>query len=271
MRLIKELIPLPIQLLFILGLIFTIYKFFISNEKSEKQNAILKYIFYLLYFLLVQYFISPFIHINNLFSLLFIGFTIAICTYELYKIRKLWKLGLKPIEIIVKSNLLNEEALSLEIELIAAIGRKDKSLGPLLNLTDGGDGTINLSFSKKTSEKLSQSLKMAHAAGKFRGAQKLLIGRKRDDNTKNKIKNALLGKKFDQQRKTNIKNSMNSYYSKIENVKKYLVLNDKQEPILTILSNNAISELGFSGLYNSFRKNRPMQRGPFKGWQLIAL
>lgn len=190
---------------------------------------------------------------------------------KLYKIRKLWKLGLKPIEIIVKSNLLNEEALSLEIELIAAIGRKDKSLGPLLNLTDGGDGTINLSFSKKTSEKLSQSLKMAHAAGKFRGAQKLLIGRKRDDNTKNKIKNALLGKKFDQQRKTNIKNSMNSYYSKIENVKKYLVLNDKQEPILTILSNNAISELGFSGLYNSFRKNRPMQRGPFKGWQLIAL
>lgn len=43
------------------------------------------------------------------------------------------------IEVIVK-NLTKQEAFDIEVDLIKKFGRKDKSLGNLVNLTDGGEG-----------------------------------------------------------------------------------------------------------------------------------
>jgi hypothetical protein len=55
------------------------------------------------------------------------------------KIRKLLELGMLPeIEKIAVEN--NEQGLLLEIKLIKKLGRRDLKEGPLLNLTDGGDG-----------------------------------------------------------------------------------------------------------------------------------
>ena len=50
-----------------------------------------------------------------------------------------------PIERIqfIKKNLTDEEAIELEIELIAKYGRKDLGTGILRNLTDGGEGMLN--------------------------------------------------------------------------------------------------------------------------------
>ena len=42
------------------------------------------------------------------------------------------------IEVIVK-NLTKQEAFDIEVDLIELIGRRDKGLGSLVNLTDGGD------------------------------------------------------------------------------------------------------------------------------------
>lgn len=42
---------------------------------------------------------------------------------------------------IFKDNLTEEEAISLEIQLIKEFGRKDTGAGILLNLTDGGEGS----------------------------------------------------------------------------------------------------------------------------------
>lgn len=54
----------------------------------------------------------------------------------------------------------NEDiALSEEIRLIAEIGRKDLGKGPLLNLTDGGDGKSGRKHSEETRRKISESLK----------------------------------------------------------------------------------------------------------------
>lgn len=46
---------------------------------------------------------------------------------------------LKPISKIIEGDLAEEEALSLEKELISAVGRQDLGDGPLTNLSDGGE------------------------------------------------------------------------------------------------------------------------------------
>lgn len=55
-------------------------------------------------------------------------------------IDKIYAAGLRPVFRILKSKLTIDEANALESKLIQLIGRRDQKLGPLTNLTDGGDG-----------------------------------------------------------------------------------------------------------------------------------
>ena len=50
---------------------------------------------------------------------------------------------------ILKKGLPIEEAIELEIILIAHFGRKDLGLGTLVNMTDGGEGVVGISESNK--------------------------------------------------------------------------------------------------------------------------
>ena len=70
------------------------------------------------------------------------------------KIAQLKKNGYLPIIIKIKENISKVSAQELEIELINKIGRKDLNKGPLLNMTDGGDGTIGCLL--KTGKKVAQ-------------------------------------------------------------------------------------------------------------------
>ena len=54
----------------------------------------------------------------------------------------------------IRDNLLEEEAFSLEIHLISKIGRCDIGKGPLVNNTDGGDGTSGHIVTEETRNKL---------------------------------------------------------------------------------------------------------------------
>ena len=54
---------------------------------------------------------------------------------------------------IVKSNLTELEAFNEEIRLIKEIGRADLGLGPLVNLTDGGEGSTGLKWNGRRSGK----------------------------------------------------------------------------------------------------------------------
>ena len=65
-------------------------------------------------------------------------------TRTVYKVRKLIKAGIEPLVIIVRDNLSREQAITLEIALVAAIGRLDLGTGPLTNLTAGGEGATGL-------------------------------------------------------------------------------------------------------------------------------
>jgi len=79
-----------------------------------------------------------------------------------YKVRKIRGINESGLEIISKKlvdNLSNEESLEVEKSLIKKIGRRNLELGPLTNLTDGGEGRLTSPHSEDTKKKISNTKK----------------------------------------------------------------------------------------------------------------
>lgn len=64
-----------------------------------------------------------------------------------------------PIIIIYKKELTNDEAIQIEKDLIAKIGRKDLGFGTLINYTNGGEGSEGYKHTTETKNKWSQQRK----------------------------------------------------------------------------------------------------------------
>jgi len=79
---------------------------------------------------------------------------------------------------VVFDNLTWEEACKIEVELIAKYGRVDLGTGTLVNLTNGGEGTLKRITTPETRLKMSKSNK----------------GRKYSEEHKAKTRNSMLGK-----------------------------------------------------------------------------
>jgi hypothetical protein len=95
---------------------------------------------------------------------------------------KWWKSIIEKSEYevdIMLDDLTWEEACEKEIEFIKLYGRKDLDLGTLVNMTDGGDGTINYKPSIESNIKRSLKLK----------------GRIMPENQRKKLSNSLKGHK----------------------------------------------------------------------------
>lgn len=71
-------------------------------------------------------------------------------------IQKIRAEGLEPLVVVVEGNLAASEAFALERKLILRYGRRDLRNGILTNLTDGGDGPLNIS--PETREKMRQRM-----------------------------------------------------------------------------------------------------------------
>lgn len=80
-------------------------------------------------------------------------------TRKLNTIRKIFKAGLEPIIIDTTSRVSDYMAMAAEIDMIAGIGRRDKKLGPLTNLSDGLDGSSGYRHSKSKRKKISKNTK----------------------------------------------------------------------------------------------------------------
>jgi len=90
----------------------------------------------------------------------------------------------EPYMILAKQNISERESLDLEVKFIKEIGRHNLNLGPLTNLTDGGEGLsgfiANDEFKKKSSHP---------------GDTHPMYGKHHSEQTKLKISAAMKGKK----------------------------------------------------------------------------
>lgn len=122
--------------------------------------------------------------------------------YKSRKINKIIQQGYTPIILKLAENLNENEAFQLEKELILIIGRNDIGIGPLTNLTNGGEGISglikteihrkNLSISaigRKNSEEAKQKISES-----LKGKIGRNTGNKHTEETKNKISKSKLGK-----------------------------------------------------------------------------
>lgn len=97
--------------------------------------------------------------------------------------------------ILIFNNLLEMDAFNLEKKLIQEIGRKDLKLGPLANLTNGGEGLSNPSV--ETRIKISKAQKGKNVSEKTKKQiADSLKGRKCSAETKQKLVIALKGKRI---------------------------------------------------------------------------
>lgn len=108
---------------------------------------------------------------------------------KIKKIRKTCKCD--PFIILYKEHLKEQDSFSLEMVMIAIIGRSNLKRGPLCNLTDGGDGVIGNVISIETKKKMSLAK----------------IGKKRTNETKEKIRQSHIGKTMNDDTKKKIHDS----------------------------------------------------------------
>ena len=102
------------------------------------------------------------------------------------KLGKFKRNGLKVIIIKIAENLCEEDAYKLEIKTIKHLGRCNLETGPLVNLTDGGDGLRNPS--QECRQKMSEIRSLI-----FRGKGNPFYGKKHTKETRKKISESLMG------------------------------------------------------------------------------
>ena len=103
--------------------------------------------------------------------------------------------------VFIETNMSEQQAFDLEVELIAQYGRKDLGTGILRNLTDGGEGSSGRTITDEFRKKCSDSNKgnrnrLGHTNSKDhnKAISSAMSGRAKDDSHKQKISNTLKGR-----------------------------------------------------------------------------
>jgi hypothetical protein len=150
-------------------------------------------------------------------------------TFQRYKrIKDILNDSLLPEITIIKDQLSRKDAMDLEADLIHKIGRKDKGLGPLLNLTNGKEFCKNGIYCEPSREAMSESKKRFYQsekgnavkeyisnlyAGKHVGSPEEWLGEERGRRLREiRSKNAKKNKSFSQRDCTGVNNS---FYGKM--------------------------------------------------------
>lgn len=103
-----------------------------------------------------------------------------------FLVRKIKKIGIDNVVIeFALKNVCEECALCCEVDLISIIGRRSKREGPLVNLSEGGEGISGYIHTKESKQKISEALKGKPAWNK---------GKNLSDRHKQKISNVHKGR-----------------------------------------------------------------------------
>lgn len=123
--------------------------------------------------------------------------------------------------IFLDINLTENEALEKEKYWIYKIGRRDLGLGPLVNLTNGGEGSSGYKQTKEHKSKIKNALT---------GSKNPFYGKKHSEDSLSKIKNANIGNKNHQGHKHSeeVKNKMSEKRKGVEPWNKGLKLGIKK-------------------------------------------
>lgn len=128
--------------------------------------------------------------------------------YQTRSRNKHWKYLVNKYGYIIKiihENLSWDKACELEIKYINEFGRKDLKLGPLVNKTNGADGTIGIKYKKRKplSKEHKESIKLKLTGRKHSSETLIKLSKPRkplSNKTKSKISLSLQGKKHDEHR-----------------------------------------------------------------------
>lgn len=137
----------------------------------------------------------------------------SVKSHLINRIKKIRRLGAEPIIVFLIQNVDEEFAHLVEQEAISKFGRRDLGLGPLLNRTDGGEGssgiseanravkiqTCKLLFTGKPKspehrKKISDAVKQQDLTAQVAAMQQANTGKKRPPEVVEKARQALIGK-----------------------------------------------------------------------------
>lgn len=163
------------------------------------------------------------------------------------------------IETNVDECVINEK----EIFYIKKIGRRNLGLGPLVNLTDGGEGTKGNILSNETKKKIGNR---HYPSGK----DHILFGKNRSDDIKEKIKKSLLGVKFTKERKEKLKQSRIGKIPPMTG-KGYLLTGSKNGRFGKSLPKETMKRIGKLGTESRKRKNFEKYSSKIKELHLSGL
>jgi hypothetical protein len=145
----------------------------------------------------------------------------SVKSHLINRIKKIRRLGAEPIISFLVQNVDEEFAHLLEQEAISKYGRRDLGFGPLLNGTDGGEGSSGISEtnraikietckrlfkdkpkSREHREKISAAAKQQDLSTQVSAMQQANIGKKRPQEVLEKIRQSLIGKMRSDETKT---------------------------------------------------------------------
>lgn len=144
------------------------------------------------------------------------------------KIQKLLREGGEITPVILLDGLSEEEAFHLEHVLIHLIGRTPR--GPLLNMTDGGEGVSGLVFSEQHRLRIARSAMRPCKEETKRKISRTLLGHVHSGETRKKlrktpeqreaVRKSLTGRKFTENHKKNLSEAQRRRWMKKEEQEK---------------------------------------------------
>jgi hypothetical protein len=187
------------------------------------------------------------------------------------RLRLLGKKGLQPT-ITVSPSESENAAFDEEKRLIALYGRKDLGLGPLYNMTDGGEGASGAVPSAETRTKLSEAVKASYTPELRAMRSSQFKNKKASREARAKMSAAKLG--TNRSEASRLKQGASISGENNHAALEWTLLSPDNNVIVTKSLRQFCDDRGLA--YIAFKNRRasggstPISKGPSKGWSLLS-